>query len=328
MKILIVTEAWIQVNGVSTCYQNIVPLLDKEHEVIVIYPQMFKSIKIPFYPEVEMPICPKEVWLKLNDIEFNHIHIATEGILGLIARFYCIRHKIPFTTAYHTNISDYLKKMLWIPKWLTWTYLRWFHSSAKTIFVTTNTIKNLLIDKGFNADKMLVWTRGVNRNIFKSIESKSKKEIVLGYVGRISIEKGLDEFLSLEFDKNVKKVIIGDGPYLPKLKLKYPEVTFLGYKFGHELAELINTFNVFVFPSKTDTFGIVLIEAISCGVPVAAFPVHGPIDIIEEGKTGSLNNSLEIAINNALILNRETILECSKCWTWENCTRIFLEGLT
>lgn len=329
--LLIVTDnSHNQINGVVTTYKNIEKhALHNGYIVKYILPDMFFHIDSPGYPEVKLSI-PWQIDKKIKEINPDYIHIATEGPLGLAVLFWCNKHNINFSSAYHTKFPEFLKKLYNIPEGLTYSYVRWFHKHSGKVLTTTKTMVNDLKSHGFNGD-IIPWTRGVDRSIFKRNYDKTlnKNEIILLSVGRISKEKNLDVFCQLKLPnyQNVKKIVVGDGPYLDELKKRYPDVCFVGAKTGHELANYFSQADVFVFTSKTDTFGIVIIESLSVGTPVAAFPVPGPIDILDNGVTGYMSNDLALSVEECISLDRNIVYNESNNWSWENCWNIFKKNL-
>jgi glycosyltransferase involved in cell wall biosynthesis len=316
-KILIATDSFDQVNGVSTTYRNI--LKHSRKQTYVVHPGLFKWTKFSVYPEVQFCTEPLKAYKKIKEIAPTHIHIGTEGPIGLAARIYCKLNKIPYTTGYHTKFPEYLWKLLRIPQFLTYAYLKVFHNDSKAILVPSKSCQEELIKKGFN--KVVVWTRGVAKNLISHkpyIKSNSPKII---YVGRVSKEKNLEPLCALE--NKFEITIVGEGPILDKLKAKYPRINFTGYRFGRALADTLKEHDVFCFPSKTDTFGIVMIEALANGLPIAAYKVTGPVDIVEEGKTGYLGHNLEDNIRRCLKLDRRSIASnINQQWTWNRCIAI------
>jgi glycosyltransferase involved in cell wall biosynthesis len=258
----------------------------------------------------------------------DRIHIATEGPLGLWAKFYCDYNKIPYTTAYHTKFPEFLNKLIWFPKFITYRYLKWFHKYSKAVLVPSQSMKNELEYRGFK--NIIVWTRGVSKDLIQIRHSSEKSQpLKVLYVGRVSKEKNLDVLCKLQNDYDI--TIVGDGPILKNLKQKYKKVNFVGYKFGKELTEYYGKNDIFCFPSLTDTFGIVIIEALCNGLPVAAYHVTGPQDIIEYGITGYMvqtGNDLSKAIEMCRSLNNAEVQSISiSKWTWENCYDIFLKAI-
>ena len=321
-KILIATDSFDQVNGVSTTYRNI--LRYSRRKTFVVHPGLFKWTNFSVYPEVQFCMEPLKVYKKIKEIGPTHIHIGTEGPIGLAARIYCKLNKIPYTTGYHTKFPEYLWKLARIPKFITYTYLKVFHNDSKAILVPSRSCQEELIKKGFN--NVVVWTRGVARNLISNKTFKKSKKTKIIYVGRVSKEKNLEPLCELE--NKFEITIVGEGPILNKLKAKYPRINFTGYRFGRELADTLKEHDVFCFPSKTDTFGIVMIEALANGLPIAAYKVTGPVDIVEEGKTGYLGDNLEDNIRRCLKLNRKNIASnINQQWTWKRCIAILHDHL-
>jgi len=325
-KILIVTDnLFTQINGVVTTYKNIKIQAENDgHTVCFISPEMYKHFSMPRYPEVKMSL-PFGLGKKIEEYNPDYIHISTEGPLGLFAKLYCDSKKYKYNTSYHTKFPEYVNEMYKIPKCITYSYVRWFHKHSGRVLVTTKSMMNELSKNNFDVD-MVIWTRGVDKNLLTPTTQRKKNEVpVVLYVGRISLEKNLDDLCVLQDKYEVR--LVGDGPYRKHLEKKYKNVKFLGYKTGKDLAnEYINA-DVFCFPSKTDTFGIVLIEAMSLGTPIAAYPVSGPIDIVQDGLTGYMGDNLEDCINKSLKLNRDIVAMNGSHWTWENCWKIFKQNL-
>lgn len=329
-KICLISDTSLpHINGVVTTLENLVHnLRNKNYEVLFVNQKMFKTIAVPFYKEIDIVINPWEVEKEIKKFKPNAIHIATEFGLGLFAAKYCIKNNIPYTTSYHTNWPEYIKSMFeFVPEDLVLSYLKIIHNNSKKVLVTNKMMKEYLTSKGFN--NLIIWSRGVDRSIFNVERKKElnyKRPIYLN-VGRISFEKNLEDFLNLNLEGT--KILVGSGPLMEKYKEKYPDVVFLGPKKGEDLAEIYASCDVFVFPSKTDTFGMVLIEALSCGLPVAAYPVTGPSEIVENGINGYLDNDLKTACLKCLNLigERNKISEHSKKWSWENTTNIFIENM-
>jgi glycosyltransferase involved in cell wall biosynthesis len=256
------------------------------------------------------------------------IHIATEGPLGFAARWYCKVEKrsIPHNTSYHTKFPEYLNEHIGLP--VDWGYwcVRWFHKFSTRVLVTTESMRQELSARGF--ERLEVWNRGVDRRLFnqsRRCETETPRPILL-CVSRASKEKGLDDFCQLETQGT--KILVGDGPYLDELKKKYHhQVVFPGYKHGESLACYYANADVFVFPSRTDTFGVVMIEAMACGTPVAAYPVTGPVDVVKPGITGALNDDLATAVSDALLCDRAVVADSAEDWSWEHCTETFLANI-
>lgn len=328
MKIAIVTDAWLpQINGVVTTLSTTAKMLEEDgHTVLVINPQSFRTIACPTYPEICLSLWPQaKLKSVLKNFEPDAIHIATEGPLGWAARSYCLRNKLLFTTSYHTRFPEYLRMRFPVPLRLSYFIVRHFHSAASRTMVAVPELKDELESYGFK--NLVYWSRGVDADLFTPQPKgflKSEGPISM-YVGRVAVEKNIESFLSLDIPGT--KYVIGDGPALSMLKEKYPDVKFLGYKRGADLARHVAAADVFVFPSKTDTFGIVLIEAMACGVPVAAYPVTGPSNIIENGVTGILDTNLKTAVLKALELNPEDCFKAARSYSWEKCTGQFFSNL-
>lgn len=328
MKIVIVTDAWHpQINGVVTTLSKVGGLLEKTgHDVIFITPEQFKTVPCPTYRSIPLALFPgRKMARKLTFISPDAIHIATEGPLGLAARKYCVKHQVPFTSSYHTQFPEYVNMRTGIPVSWLYRWMRWFHGGAVNTLVTTYSMRNRLLTEGFKHLK--VWSRGVDSSLFyprKNFKLESDKPIAM-YMGRVAQEKSIEDFLRL--DLPVTKYVVGDGPDRQRLEEKYPEAIFVGFKQGDELAEYLSAADVFVFPSTTDTFGIVLIEALACGIPVAAYPVQGPIDVLEQGVTGVMDKDLGKAVVAALELDPENCIRAAKTFNWERCAEQFYDWL-
>jgi glycosyltransferase involved in cell wall biosynthesis len=326
-KILIITDNLPdQINGVVTTYKNIesMALLDG-YTVDYINPSRFRYVDCPGYNEVKLTF-PWRMGEEIKKINPDYIHIATEGPLGLWARAYLSKHNIRHNTAYHTKFPEGLAKLFGIPEFLTWRYVRWFHKHSGKVLTTTETMKRDLLNHGFK-DNIVSWTRGVDREIFNP---SHRHDVIKGKyllcVSRVSKEKNLEEFLKLDYP-GYYKIMVGDGPMLETYKEQYPEVIFTGFKTGVDLARYYANAEVFVFPSMWETFGIVMIEAMACGTPVASFPCDGPKDVIEQGVTGFMNESLKDAVTACLQLNRDRVLIASKKWSWDNAWQTFRDNL-
>lgn len=332
IKIVIATDAWEpQVNGVVRTLLKTKEELEKSNiNVEIIHPYLFKNIKFPFYKDIAISIPNKKDGKRIEEklIEADYVHIATEGPLGLKIRNICNKNKYNFSTSYHTHFPEYLKKLYFIPKSITYKYMRWFHSSSSNIMVSTETMKNHLVKNGFK-NNISIWPRGVDLNNFKPCSDNIFKDRpVLLYVGRVSKEKNIESFLNLNLDFDHYKIVVGDGPYRNKLQRKYKDVSFVGAKFGSDLAKYYSHSDLLVFPSKTDTFGLVIIESLACGTPVAAYPVMGPKDIITDEKLGSLNEDLKTAVINAMSSkDKDFCIEKAKKYEWSNCTNHFVYNL-
>ena len=328
-KILIVTDNLPdQINGVVTTYKNIEACAIRDgYTVDYLDPSRFRHFDCPRYNEVKITL-PWAVGKKIEEINPDHIHIATEGTLGLWARAYLSKCGISHNTAYHTKFPEGLKTLFGIPESITWRFVRWFHKHSGKVLTTTETMVKDLKTHGFGGE-VIPWTRGVDREIFHPSYPKmfDDGKTLLLCVSRVSKEKNLEKFFELEYP-NSRKVMVGDGPMRAEYEKKYPDVQFVGFKTGRDLAIWYANADVFVFPSRWETFGIVMIEAMACGTPVAAFPCDGPKDVIDDGVTGYMDENLSDAVFMCTKLNRETVLEGSQRWTWDNAWKIFKENLT
>jgi glycosyltransferase involved in cell wall biosynthesis len=328
MRIAIVTDAWHpQVNGVVKTLNTTAEQLERwGHTMLVVEPGLFNTFPCPTYPEIRLAWFPSQRIDKLlNDFKPDAIHIATEGTLGSAARRWCLRNRFPFTTSYHTQFPEYLRARMPIPLAATYSYLRNFHGAAALTMVATPTMQRQLEQRGFN--NIVRWSRGVDLELFSPQRKDylSFPKPIWIYVGRVAVEKNIEDFLSMPLPGT--KVVVGDGPARAALEAKYGDAQFVGYKFGAELAAHIASADVFVFPSRTDTFGLVLLEAMACGVPVAAYPVTGPIDIVEQGVSGCLNQDLGVAARAALSLDSQQCRMHALRYSWEAATEQFIGNL-
>jgi len=323
MKILIVTDAWYpQVNGVVRTLDETSKKIKKlGHEVKLITPEGFLTIPCPTYPEIKLSLFPgAKVSSMIRDFNPDCLHISTEGPLGLAARGYASRNGLAFTSAYHTRFPEYVYARTKLPLKITYSFLRWFHNRSELVMVPTEEVKKDLIKHKIGKPK--IWSRGVDLDIFKPKKGRRKnKNPILLNVGRVAVEKNLEEFLKI--DLPYEKWVVGDGPAFKELKKKYPKVIFHGAKSKEELEYYYNKADVFVFPSKTDTFGLVLLEAMACGLPVAAFPVSGPLDVIGNSNAGILNSNLKEACKKALLIPRKVPREYAKKFSWESTSKTF-----
>lgn len=324
MKIALISDAWRpQINGVvTTLEQNCERLRAKGHTVRTFTPDQFRTWPCPGYREIRLALgCGGKLRSLLDEFQPDAIHIATEGPLGLAARRYCRRRGYPFTTSFHTRFPEYLNLRIGLP--VAWSYrlLRWFHGTAERTLVATPSLIEEMKSLGFK--NLVLWSRGVDTELFRPRvkESRPGERPIFLYAGRIAIEKNIEAFLSLDLPGT--KVVVGDGPQREELEAKFPHARFVGYRFGEDLARHIGEADVFVFPSQTDTFGLVMLEALACGVPVAAFPVQGPKDVILSDKVGCLDENLRVAAMRALELNPADCREYALGFAWENCARQF-----
>jgi glycosyltransferase involved in cell wall biosynthesis len=328
MKIVIVSDAWYpQVNGVVRTLDSLAAELGRlGHDVVFITPERFKTIPCPSYPEIRLAWRPgPKVARLIEEHRPCAIHIATEGPLGWAARRYCLVKALPFTTAYHTRFPEYVHARWRVPLSLTYRVLRHFHRPASSIMVATETIERELVRRGFS--RIRRWSRGVDTRLFRPRTERPlefRKPVFL-YVGRIAVEKNIEAFLSLDLPGT--KIAVGDGPDLDEMRHQFPETVFPGVKSGEELARYYASADAFVFPSRTDTFGLVLIEALASGVPVAAFPVPGPLDVIGNSGAGCLDDDLWKAAMTALSVDRALCRDHARQFSWETSARQFLGNL-
>jgi glycosyltransferase involved in cell wall biosynthesis len=329
MKIALVTDAWLpQTNGVvRTLTITAEKLAQLGHEVVPITPLDFRTVPCPTYPEIRLSLfAARRVRQRLDALDPDAVHIATEGPLGLAARRWCLRRGRDFTTSYHTQFPEYVRARFPIPLGVSYAFLRWFHGKAAHTLVATPSMRASLEARGFR--NLAYWSRGVDTNLFRPRDEPllDLPRPLWLYFGRVSVEKGIEDFLALDLPGT--KLVVGDGPAAGALQSKYPAAVFTGYRFGEELARHVACADVFVFPSRTDTFGLVLIEAMACGVPVAAYPVTGPIDVVANGVTGVLSEDLRAAALAALQLDRAACREHALRYTWEAATHQFIATLT
>jgi glycosyltransferase involved in cell wall biosynthesis len=328
VKIAIVTDAWFpQTNGVvKTLSTTAEQLRGFGHDVCVIEPGQFRTFPCPTYPEIRLAWFPYRLIDRLlREFAPDAVHIATEGTLGAAARRWCRKQHMPFTTSYHTQFPEYIRARVPIPLAFSYAHLRGFHGGARRTMVATPALQRQLEARGFR--NLVRWTRGVDVDLFRP---RSKEYLTLPrpiavYVGRVAVEKNIEAFLRMEWKGS--RLIVGDGPARKALQEKYPNATFVGFKYGEELASHVAASDVFVFPSRTDTFGLVLLEAMACGVPVAAYPVTGPIDVVLQGETGVLDDDLSIAAVEALMLDPRECRDYALAHTWEAATQQFLTNL-
>ncbi len=328
MKVLVATDAWRpQVNGVVRTYER---LIDEAGElgceITLLTPQEFRTFPCPTYPEIRLALPGYNyVVERLDLINPDAVHIATEGPIGWMTRRYCKKRGVPFTTAFHTRFPEYVSSRFGVPERWTYALQRRFHAAGAGMMVASESLRHDLEARGF--ERMMPWTRGVDTEVFRprDVRMFGSDEPVLLYVGRVAIEKNIEAFLNL--DVAGRKVVVGSGPMLEVFKAAHPEVTFTGKLIGEALAEAYASADVFVFPSLTDTFGIVLLEAMASGVPVAAFPVTGPIDNVTPGVTGVLDTDLGEAVRGALRLDRSKVRAGALNFSWENAARVFLGNI-
>ncbi|NQY99972.1 MAG: glycosyltransferase family 1 protein [Bdellovibrionales bacterium] len=327
MKLMIVTDAWEpQVNGVvRTLKRTKLGLEQAGFDVSMVTPLGSRTVACPTYSEIQLTLSPfRKVSEHIEEHRPDFIHISTEGPLGWSARKFCKLQGLNFTTSFHTRFAEYLHARTRLPIGLTYKVLRRFHYPSRYTMVTTPSMQRRLASFGFN--NLRPWGRGVDTELFRPFERETTRaKPIAMYVGRVAVEKNLEAFLSLNID--CEKYIVGDGPQRKELQAKYPKAIFTGKKFGEELARLYAMADVFVFPSKTDTFGLVMLEALASGTPVAAYPFEGPIDVIRSSEVGCLDLDLELATKKALKLSRKRCREYALGYSWSNAVSQFSSNL-
>ena len=329
MKLLLATDAWRpQINGVVRTLTTVMSEIEAMgHEVHVISPSDYPTFPLPTYPEIKIAYWMKGIVDRIESFDPDAIHISTEGPIGSRVRRYCLSRGYRFTTAYHTKFPEYINERFPIPASWIYPIVRRFHGAASRTLVPTKTLKQDLENKGF--DNLRIWGRGVDTRQFhpghrdEDRVAEYQRPIMVS-VGRVAVEKNLEAFL--ELDVPGTKVIVGDGPALEELRTKYPDAVFPGMKHGEDLAAWYADADVFVFPSLTDTFGLVILEALACGTPVAAFPVTGPLDVLEPGVSGIMHDDLAIAIDQALKLDRQTCVDFASNLSWNNIANAMLQA--
>ncbi|QDF39207.1 glycosyltransferase family 1 protein [Bradyrhizobium symbiodeficiens] len=327
MRILVATDAWHpQVNGVVRTLTKLADAgksLGVEFEFLT--PQSFRTFAMPSYRDVRLAMPrPARIAKLIAEARPDSIHIATEGPIGLMVRRYCRQRKLPFTTSFHTRFPEYVRARVPVPGSLIWHALRRFHAPSRAVMAATPALASELTERGF--DNVVLWPRGVDTHLFhpRAIDLCLPAPVFLS-VGRVAVEKNLEAFLDLDLPGT--KVIVGDGPARASLEEAYPDAIFLGEKHGEELADIYAAADVFVFPSKTDTFGLVLLEALASGLPVAAFPVKGPRDVIGDAPVGALDHDLRTACFAALDVPRQDCVEFAASYTWEASARVFVDSI-
>ena len=336
MRILLATDAWEpQVNGVvRTLTRVIAELRAMGHEVEVISPDQFTTVPLPTYSEIKLAIgAYGPVQEKFKSFEPEAIHIATEGPVGLAARRVCLEWKLPFTTSYHTRFPEYVSARLPLPLSAGYAYMKWFHRPSGRLMVATPTMREELEQHGFR--NISAWSRGVDTDTFRPRKDgdpdpfEGMARPIFLNVGRVAVEKNIEAFASLDLPGT--KVVVGDGPQREELKTRYPEVVFAGARFGDELASYFYNADVFCFPSLTDTFGLVILEAMGAGTPVAAFSAPGPIDIIPGSNAGALAPDKEHGLREACLacleLDRKVVRKFAEGFSWRSCAEEFLKNL-
>lgn len=329
LKVLIVTDAWTpQVNGVVRTLEILGrDLSSLGHEVRYATPQGRLTFPLPTYPEIRLAVLPRaSLEREIREYVPDAIHIATEGTLGMAARAICLKYAIPFTTSFHTRFPEYVRaRFPFVGKEIVYRFLRWFHAPAAAMMVATPSLKRELEGRGFR--NLRIWSRGVDTDQFRPLPHATlpfAKPIWL-FVGRVAVEKNIEAFLKLDLPGT--KVVVGDGPARAALERSYPAVKFLGTRTGEALTEVYAASDVFVFPSKTDTFGLVILEALACGTPVAAYPVQGPMDVVGQAPVAVLDEDLGKACRAALAVPRAAARSFALSHSWRSCTEQFLANL-
>jgi glycosyltransferase involved in cell wall biosynthesis len=328
LRILIVTDAWEpQVNGVvRTLKTTARELHTMGHEVRFLTPLEFRTLACPTYPEIRLSLFPQgKVNRTIREFDPDVLHIATEGPLGMAARRWALRHDFPFTTAYHTRFPEYVHARFRLPLEWSYAWLRRFHRASRAVMAPTQVVVDDLVTNGF--ERVRLWSRGVDQDVFHPQPGRrldSEPPIFL-YVGRVAVEKNVEAFLELDLPGS--KWVVGTGPALARIRERFPEANYLGLLDREELARVYAAADVFVFPSRTDTFGLVLLEAMACGVPVAAYPVTGPRDVIGDSGAGVLHEDLRTACLAALRLRREDAVARARQFSWRAATEQFFGNL-
>ena len=321
---MIVSDAWFPLtNGVVTTLAQTASWLGRfGHEVRMVTPRDFVTVPCPTYPEIRVAVLPSRTMAqRIASFQPQALHIATEGPLGWSARRYCLGRGLRFTTSYHTQFPQYLKSRFPIPLWASYLALRRFHGAAERCMVSTPTVAKQLAARGFS--NLARWHRGVDTQLFRprGKEFLGLPRPIAAYLGRLAIEKNVDAFLQMPWTGS--KLVIGDGPERVRLEAQHPGAHFAGFRFGEDLAAHLAAADILVFPSLTDTFGLVNLEAMACGVPVAAYPVTGPIDVIADGVTGALDADLAHAAQRALQIDPEACRERALRSGWDTCAHEF-----
>jgi glycosyltransferase involved in cell wall biosynthesis len=328
MRIMLVSDAWWpQVNGVVITLAHTIAGLERMgHAVGTITPERFATVPAPSYPEISLAILPgRQVARRLAAFDPDAVHIATEGPLGLAARRWCVRHGMPFTTAWHTQFPEYLHARWRVPLALSYAWLRRFHRPSQAVLCGTPAVRASLEARGFA--RTALWSKGVDAVAFSPAprEARADERPIFLYAGRLAVEKNVTAFCELELPGT--KWIAGDGPMRAALERQHPRIVFFGMLHGRALAHAYQQADVFVFPSRTDTFGLVLLEAMACGTPVAAYPVPGPLDVVRDPSAGVLDDDLRNAALKALSLDRAAVRRYAERFPWEAATRQFAAQL-
>ncbi|MBJ3775727.1 glycosyltransferase family 4 protein [Acuticoccus mangrovi] len=328
-RLALVTDAWHpQVNGVVRTLDTTRKELEKLGiGVTMVTPAAYKTVPMPTYPEIRLTITrPSRVYRELDEAAPDYIHIATEGPLGMLARRWCKFNGMGYTTSYHTRFPEYIRARAPIPLSISYAMVRNFHNAGVGCMVSNGTLEKELAARGFR--RLMRWVRGVDTVTFDPDVPPAFTDLprpIFLNVGRVSVEKNIDAFLKLDLPGT--KMVVGDGPALPALKARYPDTVFVGSRIGEALTACYTSADVFVFPSLTDTWGLVQMEALACGVPVAAFPTTGPLDVIADSGTGALDEDLKKACLAALEIPRDRCRAYALGFSWEESVKQFWENL-
>ena len=324
-RLLLITDAWTpQTNGVVTTWKTVIEHLRQlDVAVEVVHAGLFHTWPLPTYPEIRIARDPWFMKMLLGENRPDHVHIATEGPLGIYGRRLCRRVRLPFTTSLHTKFPEYAYERVRLSLASGYRFMRWFHRAAVRTLCTTESHRRELTSWGF--ENLVVWGRGVDIEHFQVQVLRPRARPVALYVGRIAVEKNVAAFLDLPGD--LDKVVVGDGPLRAGLEKSYPQVRWLGYRHGQDLVDAYAQADVLVFPSKTDTFGLVMLEANACGTPVAAYPVTGPVDVVQPGVNGVLDLDLAVAVRGALEIPRASCRAYAQTHTWTNVAQRLKDNL-
>lgn len=328
-RLVLVSDAWHpQVNGVVRTLETTIRELEKLGvETTTITPQSYPTVPMPTYSEIRLAITrPSKVHAAIDAARPDFVHIATEGPLGFMGRSWCLANGMGYTTSYHTRFPEYVAARLPVPLGWSYGFVRRLHNSGVGCMVSNSTLERELTARGF--ERLYQWVRGVDSDTFNPDVPPALTDVkrpIFMYVGRVSVEKNIEAFLKLDLPGT--KVVVGDGPALATLRQRFPDVLFTGAKHGEELTAHYTSADVFVFPSLTDTWGLVLMEALACGVPVAAYPIMGPIDVIGDTDVGRLDWDLRKACLDALDIPRDTCRAYAMAFSWEASARQFWQNV-
>ena len=324
-RLLVVTDAWApQTNGVVTTWQQVIRHLPEcGYTATIAHPGSHRTFAMPGYAEIRLAVDPWKLSSRIEQADPDAIHVVTEGPLGIAARRWCVRHHVPFTTSVHTKFPEYVAERSPLSPAAGYAYLRWFHRHSSRVLAMSASHAEELAANGLT--NLNVWLGGVDTARFRPMARTRRTRPRLLYAGRVAVEKNLEAFLELDLDAD--KVVVGDGPHRSALETRFPDVQWLGYKRGDALTREFSDADVFVFPSRTDTFGLVMLEANACGTPVAAYPVTGPMDLIRTGENGVLHDDLTTAVQRALAVDRHTCRLTALERTWAATTNSLVKLL-